>query len=294
MKMFTFLFCGKIFLGGDILITSENIKNRITMISEMKNESTFQVLEYDSLQGASDLNAALQIKLMKDSGIRLKQIRIILDDSAVKIESGALSYMKGNIDIVTKMGGIVGLGKKLFSSKVTGESMFKPILRGTGEVFLESSFGYFTLIELEDEEIIIDDKLFCACEEGIDVNPIMQKNISSVLFGNEGVYQSKLSGSGIVVLEIPVPEKEILRCKLFRDTLKVDGNFAILRSANIEFTVEKSGTTLIGTTINGEGLLNVYNGTGEVWLAPTISVYDNLREGGLKDLKDFDEDTLDE
>lgn len=292
--MFTFLFYGKIFLGGDILRTSDNIKNRITMISEMKNESTFQVLEYDGLQGARDLNTALQIKLMKDSGVRLKQIRIILDDSAVKIEAGALSYMKGNIDIITKTGGIVGLGKKLFSSKVTGESMFKPILRGTGEVFLESSFGYFTLIELEDEEIIIDDKLFYACEEGIEVEPIMQKNISSMFFGNEGIYQSKLSGSGIVVLEIPVPEKEILRCKLFRDTLKVDGNFAILRSANIEFTVEKSGTTLIGTSINGEGLLNVYNGTGEVWLVPTTSIYENLSESGLKDLKDFNEDILDE
>lgn len=276
------------------MITSDNIKNRITMISEMKNESTFQILEYDSLQGARDLNTALQIKLMKDSGIRLKQVRIILDDSSVKIEAGALSYMKGNIDIITKTGGIVVLGKKLFSSKVTGESMFKPVLRGTGEVFLESSFGYFTLIELEDEEIIIDDKLFYACEEGIEVEPIMQKNISSMFFGKEGLYQTKLSGSGIVVLEIPVPEKEILRCKIFRDTLKVDGNFAILRSGNIEFTVEKSGTTLVGTAINGEGLLNVYNGTGEVWLVPTSSIYDTLKESGLKDLKDIDEDILEE
>ena len=172
--------------------------------------------------------------------------------------------------------------------------MFKPVLRGTGEVFLESSFGYFTLIELEDEEIIIDDKLFYACEEGIEVEPIMQKNISSMFFGKEGLYQTKLSGSGIVVLEIPVPEKEILRCKIFRDTLKVDGNFAILRSGNIEFTVEKSGTTLVGTAINGEGLLNVYNGTGEVWLVPTSSIYDTLKESGLKDLKDIDEDILEE
>ena len=264
------------------------------MVSEMKNESTFQILEYDSLQGIKDLNTALQIKLMKDSGIRLKQIRVILDDSAIKIEAGALSYMKGNIDIVTKTGGIVGLGKKIFSSKVTGESTFKPILRGSGEVFLEARFGYFTLIELEDEEIIIDDGLFYACEEGIEVEPTMQKSVSSMLFGKEGFYQTKLSGSGIVVLEIPVPEKEILRCKLFRDTLKVDGNFVILRSGNIEFSVEKSDVTLLGSTINGEGLLNVYNGTGEVWLAPTESIYENLREGGLRDFKDSYEEILDE
>ena len=275
------------------MITSENMKNRQTMISEMKNESTFQILEYDNLQGAMGLNTALQINLMKESSIRLKQVRIILDDSEVKIESGSLSYMKGNIEIINKTGGIIGLGKKFFSSKVTGESMFKPILRGTGEVFLEPSFGHFTIIELEDEEIIIDDELFYACEEGIEVEPVMQKSVSSMIFGKEGIYQTRLRGSGIVVLEIPVPEKEILRCKLFRDVLKIDGNFAILRSGNIEFTVEKSGTTLIGTALNGEGLLNVYRGTGEVWLVPTDSVYTSLKQSGLKDIdKEINDDLL--
>ena len=38
----------KLLKGGDILITSENMKNRMNMISEMKNESTFQILEYDN------------------------------------------------------------------------------------------------------------------------------------------------------------------------------------------------------------------------------------------------------
>ncbi len=275
------------------MITSENMKNRLTMISEMKNESTFQILEYDNLQGAMGLNTALQINLMKESSIRLKQVRIILDDSEVKIESGSLSYMKGNIEIINKTGGIIGLGKKFFSSKVTGESMFKPILRGTGEVFLEPSFGHFTIIELEDEEIVIDDELFYACEEGIEVEPVMQKSVSSMIFGKEGIYQTRLRGSGIVVLEIPVPEKEILRCKLFRDVLKIDGNFAILRSGNIEFTVEKSGTNLIGTALNGEGLLNVYRGTGEVWLVPTDSVYTSLKQSGLKDIdKEINDDLL--
>lgn len=265
------------------MITSQNIKNRLTMVSEMKNESVFQVLEYDDLQGARDLNTAMQLNLMKSSSIRLKQGRIILDDSAIKIEAGALSYMKGNIEIVTKSGGLIGMGKKLFSNKVTGESMFKPILRGTGEVFLEPSFGHFTLIELEDEEIIIDDGLFFACEESIEIEPVMQKGISSLIFGNEGIFQSRLSGSGIVLLEVPVPEKEILRCKLYRDVLKVDGSFAILRSGNIEFTVEKSGSTLVGSAINGEGLLNVYRGTGEVWLVPTKSIYEDLNARGLNE-----------
>ena len=104
-----------------------------------------------------------------------------------------------------------------------------------------------------------------------------------MLFGNEGIYQTSISGSGIVVLEIPVPESEIFKCKLFNDTLKVDGNFAVLRTSNVKFTVEKS-SSLIGSVTNGEGLLNVYSGTGEVWLLPTMSIYQDLRLEGLNAL----------
>ena len=60
------------------------------------------------------------------------------------------------------------------------------------------------------------------------------------------------------------------------DVLKVDGNFAVLRTGNINFTVERSAKTLIGSAMSGEGLVNVYRGTGQIWLAPTIKVYNYL------------------
>ncbi len=263
--------------------TSMNIQNKLTMLSEMRNDSKFQILEFDRLEGATDVGTALGLQIMNDSGIKLRQVRIILEDSSVKLESGALSYMKGEIEIKTKTGGVVGLGKKFLNSKLTGETMFKPTYEGTGEIFLEPSFGHFALIELEDEEIIVDDGLFYACEEDVEVGAAMQKSVSSMLFGNEGIYQTSISGSGIVVLEIPVPESEIFKCKLFNDTLKVDGNFAVLRTSNVKFTVEKS-SSLIGSVTNGEGLLNVYSGTGEVWLLPTMNIYQDLRLEGLNAL----------
>ncbi|MGL4772851.1 MAG: AIM24 family protein [Clostridium sp.] len=261
--------------------TSMKITNKLTMLSEMTNDSRFQVLEYENLNGATDVETAFGLRVMKESGIKLRQVRVILEDSSVKLEPGALSYMRGDIDIKVKTGGVIGLGKKFISSKLTGEEMFKPTYQGTGDIFLEPSFGHFALIELEDEEIIVDDGLFYACEEEVEVGVAMQKSISSVMFGNEGIYQTKLSGSGIVVLEIPVPETEIFKCKLFNDTLKVDGNFAILRTENIEFTVEKS-SSVIGSVTGGEGLLNVYSGTGEVWLIPTKAIYNEIKTNGIQ------------
>ena len=108
----------------------------------------------------------------------------------------------------------------------------------------------------------------------------MQKTVSSVFFGNEGICQTSIKGSGIVVLELPVPESEIFKCKLFNDTLKVDGNFVVLRTSNVKFTVEKS-SSIMGSVTNGEGLLNVYSGVGEVWLLPTQNIYTDLANEGL-------------
>ncbi len=261
--------------------TSLNFSNSLTKIAEMQGDSIFQVLEYDELRGGTDLEDAIMLSFMKEAHIRLRQIRILLEDSSVKIESGALHFLKGDIEMKNKIGGIVGLSKKLISSKITGESTFKPIYTGTGELFLEPSFAHFALIELEDEEIIVDDSLFYACEESVEVGVASQRNISSAFFGNEGFFQTRLSGSGIVVLEIPVPENEIFKCRLVNDVLKVDGNFAILRSGTLDFTVEKSSKSIIATSTGGEGLLNVFRGSGEVWLIPTKSIYDKLNDVGF-------------
>lgn len=270
--------------------SSLKFTNKLNMLSEMECESKFQILEYENLDGAADVQTALGLNIIKQSGIKLKQVRIILDDSSVKLEPRALSYMKGNIQIKSKTGGLLGLGKKIISSKLTGESTFRPTYSGTGEIFLEPSFGHFALIELEDDEIIIGDNMFYACEDGIEINAAMQKNISSAFLGNEGLYQTRIEGNGIVVLRVPVPESEIFKCVLIDDTLKVDGNFAILRTGNIEFSVEKSSKSIIGTAVSGEGMVNVYKGTGEVWLVPTKSIYRDLQIRGLNQLNNIKSD----
>lgn len=263
--------------------TSLNFENQLTMIAQMTNDSRFQVLEYDELNGAVDVDTAFDLNIMKKSGIKLKQIRIILNESRVKVESGALSYMKGDINIINKTGGLIGISKKFISSKLTGEEMFKPTYEGSGEIFLEPSFKHYALIELEDDEIIIDDGMFLASEEEVYLEGTGQKTFSAVLFGEEGLFQTKVYGSGIVALELPVPENEVFVCRLNNDTLKIDGSFAILRSGNIKFSVEKSATSMIGSAASGEGFLNVYRGTGEVWLVPTKIVYDKMREINKKD-----------
>ncbi|MFB0959461.1 AIM24 family protein [Proteiniclasticum sp. QWL-01] len=260
--------------------TNINISNALTLLSEMESSSAkFQILEYDDLQGSSDLSSAFMLSYMRSANIKLRQVKISLHDSSVFVESGALSFMRGNLDASSNVGGPGGLVKKFISSTLTGEHVIKPLFSGTGEVLLEPSFNHYVLLSLEEgEEVIVDDRMFFAAEGTVTLGAKAIRSISGAVLGRETLFQTSLKGPGIAVLEVPVPEQEIFKYKLNNDTLKVDGNIAFLRSGTIDFTVERSTSTLVGTAVAGEGFLHVYRGTGEVWLMQTKQVYDQIRE----------------
>lgn len=250
--------------------TTVKVNNKLAMISEMINDSTFQILEYENLSGISSVENTININRLQDCGITLKQVKIILDNSSVKIQSGALSFMKGNISIKSNIENKTKFSQMIFKNKKIDESMIKPIIQGKGELFLESSIEYFTLIELEDDEIIVDDSVFYACEEEIEIYKLIKK--TSQIINNEEI-QLKLKGSGIVLLKIPIHESEILRCKLYKDRLIVKDDLVILRTGNIKLSVENSGNTIIRDAIDNDDKVNVYSGIGEVWIVPTKKIY---------------------
>ncbi len=252
--------------------TRENI--RIIDTAEA-NGCKIEIMEYERLLGSTNTNAAEDMYFMEKQNMRARQAAIYLEDSSVKIEPGAMSYFTGKLEMVSGVTAGNALGR-IFSSATTGESIAQPEYKGTGMLVLEPSFKHFLLIEMEKEEIIVDKGMFYAAQGGIEVKSIMQKNVSSALLGGEGIFQIQLRGSGIVLLECPVPSCEIDVIELENDVLKVDGNFAVLRSGNIDFSVERSAKTLLGSAVSGEGLVNVYRGTGSVWLAPTIKIYDTI------------------
>ena len=70
-------------------------------------------------------------------------------------------------------------------------------------------------------------------------------------------------------LESNSPREELIEITLENDAVKIDGNLAIAWSNSLNFTVERSGKTLIGSAASGEGLVNVYRGTGKVLMMPS-------------------------
>ena len=96
----------------------------------------------------------------------------------------------------------------------------------------------------------------------------MRSNLSSAALGGEGLFNLCLRGQGVAVLESPVPRDELITVILKQDQIRIDGKFAVAWSDTLEFTVEKSGKSLIGSAVSGEGLVNVYSGSGKILMAP--------------------------
>lgn len=234
-------------------------KNKLILVAELGNESKFQILKYNELSGINRVDSVSAIKTIENSGQRLKQVRILLNESAVKIQNNELSYMKGYIERNDLVHEYKGIKKLIFNSTQVIARKSKTIFKGTGEILLKSSFSDFTLIELVDEEIIISDSIFYACDEEINITSINDKEL-------------KLNGNGVVVLKLPVLEKEIIRCKLFNDKLTVNEDLVILKSNSINISYEKYEKEIEDDIV--EYVNTVYYGIGELWLLPTRSIYD--------------------
>lgn len=238
--------------------------------------AVFEVVQYKSLQGSDDLNVAEKIFLVNQADIHLKMIRVKLDKSEILIEPGALYFMKGNLQLESGIQG--GIAKGLMRKFISGETLFQSRIRGTGEVYLEPTFGHYSLFNIDDDALIFDKGAFFCASASLSVSAKMQRNVSSALFGGEGFFQTEVKGSGVIILNSPVPTAELLTYELATgEKLSVDGNFAFVRTASVNFQAEKSGKTFFQSVTSGEGLLQTFTGPGMVWIAPTQGVYDKIK-----------------
>lgn len=202
--------------------------------------------------------------------VRKRQVICDISKSNITVQAGAMQWMVGNVRATTGLKGVGDLFGKAVRGKVTGESAIKPEYTGNGIMVLEPTYKHLILLDLSDwnHSIVLDDGLFLACDSKLKHKAVMRSNFSSAAAGNEGLFNLGLAGEGVVCLESFCPKEELVEITLKDDVLKIDGNMAIAWSGSLDFTVERSGKSLIGSAASGEGLVNVYRGTGKVLLAP--------------------------
>lgn len=258
-----------------------SLQNEKIIDSAVMDGNKIEIVQMETLKGAKSGSMSQYMYFLQQTNTKMKFVRITLNGGSVTTEAGAFYYSKGNIQNRVDTGGVGGLIAKGIKSKLTNEKAFNPIYSGVGEIVLEPTFGHYALVQLENEAIIVDKGLYYCSMGKIDVSPVMQSNISSALVGGEGLFQTKIAGTGWVVLAIPAPLDELEMYQLNNERVQVDGNFAILRSASINFSVTGSAKGIVGTLTSGEGLLQTFEGSGMVWLAPTSPMYNRMTYGGI-------------
>lgn len=229
----------------------------------------FSVVEYRRDLSVMPENAMIAY-YSSQMNVRKRQVVCDVQKSNVTVQAGAMQWMVGDVKATTGIKGVGDLFGKAVRGSVTGESAIKPEYTGSGTLVLEPTYKHILLLDVSDWNgtVVLDDGLFLACESSLKHKAVMRSNLSSAVAGNEGLFNLGIQGKGILCLESPCPKEELVEITLNNDVLKVDGNFAIAWSGSLEFTVERSGKSLIGSAASGEGLVNVYKGTGKVLLAP--------------------------
>lgn len=246
-----------------------NVLNQTSAHGVVSKLGCYSVVEYLKDVSVSPASAQAQF-FMSKMGVRKRQVVANLNNQGVILQAGAMQMIVGAVEMNTNVKGAGDFFKKMVGSKVTKESAIKPRYFGTGQVILEPTYKYILLEDLSKwgGAMTIEDGLFLACDDTVQMKVTSRTNFSSAIAGGEGLFNNTLFGQGIAVLESPAPAEELLVFDLTNDTLKIDGNMAIAWSNTLQFTVERSTKSLIGSAASGEGLVNVYRGTGRVLVAP--------------------------
>ena len=191
--------------------------------------------------------------------VRLTRGEIIIS------EAGGRTWFKG--DVRTENAAAGGLGKsigrmfsgeKLFMSRYTADS--------DCEIAFASSFpGKIVVKELADGESLICQKgAFMCASPGVDLSIHFQKKLGSGFFGGEGFIMQRITGPGIVFLEL---DGHCVEYDLNQgERMVCDTGVVALMESTCKLDVEMV-KGLGNMVFGGEGMFNtVVTGPGKVYL----------------------------
>jgi len=232
------------------------IKNLTSPTGHIATETmgVFTVIEHAMDYSVSPAAAQTEY-FMSQMNVKRRQVAANLDGSVgLVLQAGAMQWTVGDVHATTGIKGVSDFLGKMVKGAVSKESAVKPEYVGCGLLVTEPTYRYLLLENAADW-----------------YGGLVKDSTTTVPSRNEGLFNLKLTGSGACVLESAVPRSEIVEVVLNDDVLKIDGHFAICWSGSLNFTVERSGKTLVGSAASGEGLVNVYRGSGRILLASLAS-----------------------
>jgi uncharacterized protein (TIGR00266 family) len=180
-------------------------------------------------------------------------------------ERGAMSWMSPNMKMETNAGGFGKAMGRMFS----GESVFLneyTAQGGQGMIAFASSFPGSIIAHrvTPGNGIIVQKKGFLAMEKGLDLSIHFRKKLGAGLVGGEGFIMQKITGDGIVFIEIDghCVEYELQAGQ----SLVLGTGYLAAMSETCTMDVE-SVKGFKNVLFGGEGLFNTrVTGPGKIWV----------------------------
>ncbi len=200
-------------------------------------------------------------------GTVLQSVDVTLSaGESVYTESGGMAWMRGDIEMNTSTRGglLAGLGRSL-----AGESLFMTSYickSGTAMVtFTPAVPGSVMAFHLRAGESLICQKdAFMAAEETVSIEMHFRKRLGSGLFGGEGFILQKITGPGVVFLEIDGDVREYNLNS--GETMRIDPGHIALYEPTVDYDIS-AVRGIKNVLFAGEGLfLATLTGPGKIWL----------------------------
>ncbi len=180
-------------------------------------------------------------------------------------EVGGRTWLKGPIETDTKA--IGGAGKSI-GRMFMGESIFMSeyTAMGSSEIAFASSFpGKIIALELErGQSVICQKSAFLCATKDIELSVFFRKKIGVGLFGGEGFVMQKITGPGLVFLELDGYVKEYNL--MSGEKLVVDTGVVALMDETCQMDIQMV-KGLKNKILGGEGFIDTtVIGPGKVYL----------------------------
>ncbi len=200
-------------------------------------------------------------------GDMLPSVDVWLDKGeSMYTERGGMAWMKGDIEMNTNTRGglLAGLGRAL-----AGESLFMTTYtckNGQGMItFTPEAPGRIMVFELTAGQSLICQKdAFMAAQESVKLEAFFSKRLGAGFFGGEGFVLQKITGPGVVFLEISGDVREY--ALQAGEVMRIDPGHIALYEPSVDYSIE-TVRGVKNVLFAGEGLfLATLKGPGKIWL----------------------------
>jgi uncharacterized protein (TIGR00266 family) len=179
-------------------------------------------------------------------------------------QSGSMAWMDPNITMETSSNG--GLGKvvgRLFSNEHLFQNIYTANKDGAKVAFGTCVPGSIIAVKVEPGKSLICQKSsFLASYGNVELSTFFNKKIGVGIFGGEGFIMQRITGNGIVFIEIDGANKEFQLAEGQQLTLSTGYLVSIEETCSMDVQTVKG---LKNVLLGGEGIFNtVITGPGKV------------------------------